>query len=290
MASPSDSNIVTLFQAERASESALVGRWVRQLGRSARESRPPQRRTLPLHASPSGRASAVKVPRLFGGGAERRRSPRTRCRLPCRVRIGRRRFRARVLDISDGGLCVLSPIKLEAKQDALVVIDVPEKGPVEVEVTAWHVRRVKAGSPGVKAWSIGMMVRKAGDGFETLLPSANMEFDADFAAEEGSPAALQPEEAPRVISELELEEDSLSAEELDDLDLELLSTSELDDLILQCHQNSDAEFQMFRVRVKAATGPRTRTLTLGAASADEAQALAREDLGEDWRVIEVTAT
>ena len=85
-----------------------------------------------------------------------------------------------------------------------------------------------------------------------------------------------------------LEEDALSAAELDDVDLELLSPAELAELSSRPKEPSpDDSLQMFRVRVKSASGPRTRTLTLGAISAEEAETLATADLGDDCVILEV---
>ncbi|HEB89750.1 MAG TPA: PilZ domain-containing protein, partial [Deltaproteobacteria bacterium] len=61
-------------------------------------------------------------------GKERRKTPRGACRLPCSVLRGRERLRARVLDVSEGGLCLLSPVWLKAKQQFEITIDVPGAG------------------------------------------------------------------------------------------------------------------------------------------------------------------
>ena len=76
---------------------------------------------------------------------ERRKDPRVRCRLNCTVRKGRKRFPARVLDVSEGGLCLLSPVALRRKQSVVIQIEVPPRGPVEVEAVTWHTRPVKSG-------------------------------------------------------------------------------------------------------------------------------------------------
>jgi len=43
----------------------------------------------------------------------------------------------------------------------------------------------------------------------------------------------------------------------------------------------------WRVRVRASTGPRTRSLTLEAASSEEARESALRHVGDGWRVIDV---
>ncbi|MGH0032976.1 MAG: PilZ domain-containing protein [Myxococcota bacterium] len=171
------------------------------------------------------------------GSSERRRTPRIRCRLRCTI-VGRRRVPARVLDVSEGGLCLSSPVAPPLKHPLLLEIDVPVAGLCRVEAVVWHVRPVKRGASRRNAWSVGMMITKADDAFERLVCGTFQEMEEERPAEveEGpDPEPLRP----------------------------------------------------FRVRVKSCSGPRTRTLTLEAVSADEADALAQVDLGADWTVLEV---
>lgn len=51
----------------------------------------------------------------------------------------------------------------------------------------------------------------------------------------------------------------------------------------------DPDLPTWRVRVRASTGPRTRTLSLEAASSEEAREAALGHIGGDWRVIEIEA-
>ena len=73
-----------------------------------------------------------------------------------------------MLDVSEGGLCLLSPVALRSKQEVTLEIDVPPNGPVTVEALAWHVRKLKSAT--APSFSIGMMISKAGEGFRALLP------------------------------------------------------------------------------------------------------------------------
>lgn len=263
-------------------------------------------------------ASLLRIGRE--GRKNRRGSPRIRCRLHCTIRTRRKWIPARILDVSEGGLCLLSPIPLKQKQRIILRIDVPPSGSVEVEAIAWHVRRVKSGRAHRKAWSIGMMISKAGAGFQALLPGGAEDFDcgpseellsklAQLAEEPAVPPSPEPDDPDPVLEESRaaaglddphldplspeefdyLELDLLSAEELDDLDLDLLTPAELDAVSTQPKPSPDDSLQMFRVRVKAKTGPRTRTLTLGAISTAEAEKLARSGLDESWLILEVVA-
>ena len=95
-----------------------------------------------------------------------------KCRLHCSYEVGRTPIRARVLDVSEGGLCLLSPIALQREQTYVLRIDVPPTLTVVVEATAWHVRRVESQATGRNFWCVGMMLVKADDGYLRLLPEA----------------------------------------------------------------------------------------------------------------------
>ncbi len=212
----------------------------------------------------------------------RRKAPRVRCRLNCTLVMRRKRIPARVLDVSEGGLCVLSPVKLDAKQRVKLTIDVPPRGPVDVDATAWNVRPVKG--RGKKTWSIGMMVNEAGEGFDALLPKAPP--NALAGGDEAPPEAIDvAPNAGDVLQEIELQSEELSAEWEE-------SAAEWDQLFAEAEEmfsgnGSDAGLQMYRVRVKATDGPRTRTLTLSAASETEARDQAHADLEGSWKILEV---
>ena len=57
------------------------------------------------------------------------RQPRTRCSLRCTIRKGTKRVRARVLDVSEGGLCVVAPVRLQHKMTVQIEIEHPRHGP-----------------------------------------------------------------------------------------------------------------------------------------------------------------
>ena len=219
-----------------------------------------------------------------GGSDDRRTSPRICCRLPCTVRAGRERVRARVLDVSESGLCLLSPVALKPKQKVVLQIEVPPHGPLEVEAVVWHMCKVKSGT-GRKAWSIGMMILQADARFQVLLPHGSGAAFADSSEAPGSPpeaasSTLDPSTATSVQPETETETDDLELDRGDDF---ALDTD--DDLELEV---DDDGTEMFRVRLKSTTGPRTRALTLSASSAVEAESLARADLDGSWMILQVS--
>jgi hypothetical protein len=101
--------------------------------------------------------------------AERRDHPRIQCRLACAVKLDRTRVRGRVLDVSGGGLCILLPERLERGRKLLVTIEVPRIGPIDLETTVWHRRRIRRGPSGKRGWATGLLLDKAGPGYEKLV-------------------------------------------------------------------------------------------------------------------------
>lgn len=177
--------------------------------------------------------------------------PRTRCRLPCIVKKGRRRVRARVLDVSAGGLCIVAPVRFQNRLTVQVVIDDPRQGPIEVEAVVWHHRRFKQPSSGRKGFATGMVLSKGGPDFQALAnPGSSFEKPAHALD------ALGSEPVPDVASD-------------DLLDLDAPS--------------------VYRVRVKAIGTPRIKTLTLAAASEDAVREAVLSDLQGDWEILEVEA-
>ena len=170
---------------------------------------------------------------------ERRKSPRIQARLHCTVRRGSDRFRARILDLSDGGMCLMSPIELHRGEHLEIQLEIPGQHAVDVEATAWHVRALES-SDGRRTWSVGTMLTKSGRDYDRLIPN---EGRCEFAD---------------------------------------------DDEVTQ--EFAEHEIQVYRVVVQAIIQPPTRVLTIGAASEEEARALASEDLGEDWSVVDIIAT
>ncbi len=126
---------------------------------------------------------------------ERRRTPRANCRLNCRVTRGRDRVRARIVDISEGGLCFLSPVWFKPKQQAEVSIDVPGTGMSSVKAEIWHIRREK-GRSGQKVWVVGVMLSDADEAYENLLRAAGVASEGGQAEAEAHEADPTPETDP----------------------------------------------------------------------------------------------
>ena len=102
---------------------------------------------------------------------EKRQSLRTQCRLHCRILRGRDRIRARVLDVSQGGLCVLSPVELQQGQSLGVAIDLSANDTVHVQADVWHVRSRKSNATRGNYWSAGLLITQSDDTYTRLFES-----------------------------------------------------------------------------------------------------------------------
>ncbi len=114
--------------------------------------------------------------------AERRDHHRTRCRLGCAITLGRTRIRGRVLDVSEGGLCVLVPQHFARDAKLQLTIHVPHLGPIDLEATVWHQRRIRQAGSGKKGWATGLILDKAGPSYQSLV----------------DPRSSQPESLPEI--------------------------------------------------------------------------------------------
>ncbi len=253
---------------------------------------------------------------------DRRRAPRSSCRLHCRVLAGKERTRARIVDVSDGGLCLLSPTWFASKSKVHISIDVPNRGESFVEAQVWHVRRQKMHGGTRKVWAIGVILEEMDDSYQRLLLAAGVASENvdTQASEPGQPttnagelssskpvAATQADSAVfqrRKQTETEAHTTSAppstpdattraqartvtGAKSVPTSTPSAASASAstetevaLEDLI---------EPKIFRIRVKATAGPRTKVLTLAAESEEEARSLAIRDLQARWTIMEVRA-
>ena len=187
--------------------------------------------------------------------------PRTRCRLPCIIRAGRGRTRARLLDVSSGGLCFVAPVCFRTHVRVHVEIVVPRRGPVAVEGEVRHRRPFCQPSSGRRGWATGLALATPGPAFMalsspgTLVESADREDVVEALqhaarAEEACEAAPAP--AIPIAADLLVEEQSL-----------------------------------YRVRLKAVDSSRTRTLSLRAISETAVCEAVLRDLAGHWVVLGV---
>jgi PilZ domain len=187
---------------------------------------------------------------------DRRRSPRAQCRLHGRITRGRESIRVRIVDVSEGGLCLLSPVWFDPKKPVQIAIDVPGRGVATVRVEVWHIRREKSRISTNKVWTAGAILVDSDGAYAQLLEAAGLagrvEAPSTTHSDEENPEASKPE--PRSAAR------DLAVDSVDP--------------------------RIFRLRCKAKGSPRTRLLTITAESEPDALALARKDLGAEWDVLE----
>lgn len=181
-------------------------------------------------------------------------SPRTRCRLPCTVRVGRKRIHARVLDVSEGGLCIVTPVRFNEESTVQVVIDVPRVGPVRVEGVVRHKRPFRQPSSGRRGWATGLRLHETAP-----------EFRAIASPEESLPEAVY----------------TLPLHLLDPKGPLMRGDEEPDALEVE----DPGAPQVYRVRLKAMGSARTRVLTLTGRNEEAVREAILTDLPGDWEVI-----
>jgi len=198
---------------------------------------------------------------------DRREALRASCRLQCRIGRDGSQVRARIVDLSVGGLCLYSPVALETKSPIEVQINVPGRPDVIVQAEVWHIRREKLGSSSRKVWVIGAMIERSGEDYEKLLAGVGLAVEpapnpipASAPRKTATPASPAPTKGRKPPPD----RNPISVEDV-------------------------GEPRTFRVRVQARTGPRTRLLTLTADSKAQAEEIALRDLQPAWKVLEVIA-
>ena len=178
-----------------------------------------------------------------------------------------------MLDVSEGGLCLLSPVWLKAKQQFEITIDVPGAGQSRVRAEIWHIRRQKSRGTGHRVWVAGALLVDADEAYQALLRAAGVSAAAgDDPPEREAPSVEKPEveaseKAKRPPSRRPVVEKPKAPPAA-------VATEE-------------PESNVFRIRCKARGEPRSRVLTLAAETREQAEALAIRDLGNDWSILEI---
>ena len=190
---------------------------------------------------------------------ERRRTKRGSCLLPCSFKQGRRRVDARILDVSEGGLCLLSPISLKAGQTLDISIVIPGTGIARIHSRVWHVRTDKARRSRGEVWIVGAILTDSDLAYRKLLRAAG----ALPSTEDASPDVVPEPVRSEIVKTVD----------------ETTPTRDL--------SNEDSDERVFRLRCKRAGEPRTLILTVSARSKDHAEDMAIRDLGSDWVVLDV---
>jgi len=199
---------------------------------------------------------------------ERRHSERVKCRFKCDLVRGRQTIPGTVVDISSGGLAVRAEGGLQQGDPVEVQMTVPGRGTVTVEAIAWHVRRARLRESGDTVYLLGMMLSKAPDLYFTLARGARPAIKrskrgADASrATAASPADTRGQPPPGNGSTAGPSPTTSPA------------------VPIAC------DLTPFRVRLKHRASPRTRVVSIDAASYGEAREIATEQLGEEWEILD----
>lgn len=186
--------------------------------------------------------------------SERRQEMRVPCRLHCRVVNGSDNIQALIIDVSKGGICLVSPVWLKPRQRYEISIAFPGANQSKVQAEIWHIRREKSNSSSSRVWIAGAMLVDADTAYAKLLKAADAGSDDNASTRPGEPSTRK-RGTPSSPDESELLE--------------------------------SIDSKIYRIRCKLIEGPRTRVLSLAADSEEQARALAIRDLGSEWTVLEI---
>ncbi len=213
---------------------------------------------------------------------ERRRTPRVNCRLHGRITRGRERIRARIVDISEGGLCLLAPVALSPKQVVEIAIEIPGRETATVHVEIWHIRSERSRSSTGKLWIAGAILRDADTAYAQLLEAAG---GATPAPRVEPPPSVKPP-SPALAKPLLKADNEAEPEKAKRAPAAAREDSGRRAARPAAAAIDSADPRVFRLRCIAKGSPRTRMLTIAAESEVAALELARQDLGADWSVLE----
>jgi PilZ domain len=189
---------------------------------------------------------------------ERRRSPRYRCRLPCGIRHGAERDDGTLLDVSLSGLLVQTTLELSQGDPVDLVIN----GQLKVTALAWHSRRARRGREAMNV--VGMMLSEVGPDYERFVGGLERRAAAP-------PPRRAPEPPPASTAS--------AAEEAPRPEPARRAPPPLPQRLI-----------WWRLRVKRKDAPRTRIVTLAAASREEAMERSLAEMGEGWEILEAQTT
>ena len=84
------------------------------------------------------------------------------------VARGREQIPSRIVDVSEGGLCLALPVWLKPEQNYEISIDVPGTGWSRVHAEIWHIRREESRTSSSRVWVAGAMLVDFDEAFVKL--------------------------------------------------------------------------------------------------------------------------
>ena len=195
---------------------------------------------------------------------EQRKEKRRKRRLPCDLQIGGKRHEATVVEVSDGGLSVLTAESPELGTEIRVAIKPPGEAPIDVVALVWNKRRASPRKGSGPRYRLGLVIVCSSAGYLRLLGEPGAAETRSKPDEPGSDASPPTREAPPSTSfQAAAQPPTASAPPVDEAGAS------------------------YRVRAAQKGGPRSRVVVVSASSAEDAGGRALADLGADWVVLEV---
>ncbi len=185
-----------------------------------------------------------------------RKSPRKRSSMGCELVNGCETLPGRLIDVSARGLAVATDLQLPEGTTLGVVLRPRGEAAVELEAIVWHVRRLKSNHV---SFRLGLILMDPPEVFSRMAVPAEREkpvregarLSVEERARADQPTATRPKaplrDPPFVVEQL----------------------------------------SVYRVRLSLQSSPRTRLMTVAAASREDAKELALSHVDGGWAVLEV---
>ncbi len=183
---------------------------------------------------------------------ERRKYPRIRVKFPCDLHLASVSVKARLRDLSEGGLSILADVgEPEQGESVRVTLHPPNRKNVELACVFWHSRRVRVVGEDRSTIHIGLVLSAPSDDFFKLVDSLRGNQPKTGNATE--PVLKRAAQAPASAA----------------------AATEAPALL------------QYAVRVKQDGGPRSTRLIVAAHDPKEAEARALAEIGIGWIALEV---
>lgn len=187
--------------------------------------------------------------------AERRKYPRIRAKFPCDLHLAGGSIKARIRDLSEGGLSVLSDVEEPEQGDTVALtLHPPNRASIEIACVFWHSRRVRVVGEDRSTAHLGLVLSNPSDAYFDLV------------------SALRGNPPPRVVDATEPAVRPPPTP----------TPSQGGGLA-----SPDPELHQYSVRVKQDGGPRSTRVVVAARDLRDAEARALAEVGEGWVALEV---
>jgi hypothetical protein len=203
-------------------------------------------------------------------GANRRTEARTKKRIRCEVTDGSVQQRGFVLDVSPKGLFIQTPKPIDPGKEIQVELSPPGREAIQLRATVARSRRVPASLASVAAPGVGLRI--------TMAAPEWYEFVADLTS---------PEPLSRSTSSTKPGSGQQPAGAKQPAAPEKTVVKKKRKRKLPPRMAPPQTRSRYRVKAKQAGGSRSRSLVVNATSREDAETQAIEQLGNDWKVIDV---